>query len=185
MLRVLAGRVRYCYCMLVTYLPGALVGAGRTLGSLFEYQRRACQRLLAAGVVRVGRFLRQSLSITKRYFSRQISSPSRSALSPTRRHASATRAFAPPSVPRSASSARPLPLATRLLLKSSCAWHPAPWTSPCPRVSSTATLQPTRSPAWLPRSTRWTKSHCADNPPGRTLRSAPGDFLSLDPSGEA
>ena len=50
--------------------------------------------MLAAGVVRVGRFLCQSLSITKRYFSWQISSPSRSALSPTRRHVSVTSPFA-------------------------------------------------------------------------------------------
>ena len=48
----------------------------------------------------------------------------------------------------------------------------------CPRVSSTATLQPTRSPAWLPRSTRWTKSHCADNPPVALYGAHRGIFLA-------
>ena len=38
-----------CYYVQVTYFPGALVGAGRTLGSLFEYQRRALSSFLARG----------------------------------------------------------------------------------------------------------------------------------------
>ena len=32
-------------------------------------------------------------------------------------------------------------------------------TSPCPRVSSTATRLPTRSPVWLTLSTRWRNTH--------------------------
>src|SRR5699024_219227 len=128
----------------------AIALAVRTLGPLVNRQGFPLRK---SGAVHL-RLNIQSPSINKRYLSWQISSPSKSAFSPTRRHVSATRLFALQFAPRSASSATWLRLATRLVLSFSCARLPAHWTSPYPRASSTAIMRLTRSPVWLPLSTR-------------------------------